>query len=463
MSTSPPTSHWATRGDYDWLSEDGLARLKVILHDKLPYEPADFQVENTARLLMGKSVLCITATGDGKSALFYMYSLVRPETLTLVVSPTNALEDDLVCICAYLYQLLLTYAQVKSLSRLGIPALAINSEAVSAASLERIDEARTSSRDIWMQAATGKYNVILTSPEMLKTDRFKIFVQSAHVRPRLALFCVDECHLIDEWGADFRKAFGTISQAIPWLPDWTVRLALTATLEPGRQTDVVTKALGLCPGTFYLDRRDCQRRNVAIIFRTIQYTHSGIEFRDLDWLVPHDIKTAADIAKTLVYCETIELGHKVAKYLRTLLPRTLQHAGTKIIRHVHSLNCANCKTEALDTLYQNGAGRTAAIHVTTDVLGVGMDVQDCDRVVCFPTPTTAASLIQRTGRTSRGRDRTGTAYVYIKKSDVEAVAAYLQSAQLDHHSRPEQQTTPQFRCPLCLFVHAPGPRHAAVD
>lgn len=97
MSTAP-SSDWAERGRYDWSSPAGINRLRETLRAKLPFEPASFQLENTARLLMGKNVLCITATGDGKSALFYMYTLVRPDTMTIVISPTNALEEDIVSI-----------------------------------------------------------------------------------------------------------------------------------------------------------------------------------------------------------------------------------------------------------------------------------------------------------------------------------------------------------------------------
>lgn len=72
-----------------------------------------------------------------------------------------------------------------------------------------------------------------------------------------------------------------------------------------------------------------------------------------------------------------------------------------------------------------------AIVVATDVLGVGMDVPDCDQVICFPTPSSMSSMVQRIGRTSRAQDRHGTAYVYIKKADTEAVMAYLQTSTVD--------------------------------
>lgn len=262
---------------------------------------------------------------------------------------------------------------------------------------------------------------------MLQTDAFMNMIKIPAIRTRLILFCVDECHLVDEWGADFRTAYGSIKNTIPWLPAWTVRLGLTATLEPGRQTNVVMAALGFTDANVFFDRRDCERRNIDIVFRPIQHAFTTDEFLDLDELVPSNARQASDIPKTLVYCETIDLGHRVAAYLRRLLPAFLQPHKNTIIRHAHSLNCPQCKADILDSLYESGDERATAITVATDVLGVGMDVQDCDRVYCFPTPSCVSSLVQRAGRASRGRDRHGTAVIYIKKSDIEAVEAYLSS------------------------------------
>lgn len=45
---------------------------------------------------MGQNLACVWATGEAKTSVFYLYSLVRPATLSIVVSPTNALESDMV-------------------------------------------------------------------------------------------------------------------------------------------------------------------------------------------------------------------------------------------------------------------------------------------------------------------------------------------------------------------------------
>ncbi|KAI0071657.1 P-loop containing nucleoside triphosphate hydrolase protein, partial [Panus rudis PR-1116 ss-1] len=296
--TTLPGLSEARCDNIDWLSSEGIERVRSIVSKRVPYEPSSFQLQNTARLLNGQDVLCVTATGDGKTALIYMYTMVREGSIAVVLSPTNSLEADM----------------VNNLSKLGISALAINAETTAAA-------ARSSpSRDIWEEAASGKYSIIFCSPETLRTlesrEKFHAFVNNPDVRARLGLFVVDECHLVDEWREDFRKAYAQIKDVHPWLPPSTVMLALTATLEPGRQTTRVIDCLGLSTRPFHFKKRDCERHNISIIFRTIRHAVSGTVFRDLDWLVPADhIENACDIPKTLVYCETIELGHRVARYL----------------------------------------------------------------------------------------------------------------------------------------------------
>ena len=93
---------------YDWTSPEGLERIRTIVRPYLGYDPKDFQLYDSACILNGQDVFCITATGDGKSALIYIPALVKRETVTVVVEPTNFLESDMVrmgnnlqsaCIC----------------------------------------------------------------------------------------------------------------------------------------------------------------------------------------------------------------------------------------------------------------------------------------------------------------------------------------------------------------------------
>jgi len=137
------------------------------------------------------------------------------------------------------------------------------------------------------------------------------------------------------------------------LPEWTVFVGLTATLEPGLETDTVIQSVGF-KDSFHFEKRDCERRNVDIIIRKIKYPYTGHDFCDLDWLIPPDITRASDLPKWLLYCETIKMGHRVTMYLQSLLPPHLRRDACRIVRHMHSLNCSECKAEGLASLYLFG-------------------------------------------------------------------------------------------------------------
>lgn len=94
-SISPPPN-WSKKPNFRWTSPQGLEKLANIIAPSLPFVPTLWQLECSARLLDGQDVFCLSATGDGKSALMYIPALARPGSIALVVSPTNYLESDMV-------------------------------------------------------------------------------------------------------------------------------------------------------------------------------------------------------------------------------------------------------------------------------------------------------------------------------------------------------------------------------
>lgn len=78
------------------VSPMGLREIQDRLRPSIDFEPDEYQLNCTAKILMGCDVFCISATGDGKWSLIYMPALIREGTMTFVVSPTNFLESDMV-------------------------------------------------------------------------------------------------------------------------------------------------------------------------------------------------------------------------------------------------------------------------------------------------------------------------------------------------------------------------------
>jgi superfamily II DNA helicase RecQ len=85
----------------------------------------------------------------------------------------------------------------------GETAQVINAETLAAAALE--------GREIWTEAKTGRYQVLLFGPETTELDAFDDFINDECARPRIGYFIVDEIHLIYQWGPDFRLVYGTLA------------------------------------------------------------------------------------------------------------------------------------------------------------------------------------------------------------------------------------------------------------
>lgn len=398
----PLPINWTVEHQHDWTTEEGLSKLKALVSPVLPFELQDFQLLNSARILNGVDVFLISATGSGKSAVIYVPALARKEMVSLIIEPTNFLQDNMVRVFISSHSIRDSdmYAmKIASLREKGVKGIVINAET--------LKEALSKGRNLWHEAQEGKYQVVSTSPKKASTSEFNTMINHNVFRSRWGLLVVDEVHLVDEWGEDFREQFKDLWSLRSRGPEHLTVVGMSASVEPGAQTNRILKHLGFREGNFWLDKRDCSRDNVDIIFRECQYPFSGYEFRDLDWLIPVDMHDTSTLPKRMLFVDTIELGHRVTLYLRSLLPPVLRPKSSQIIRHVHSILCPDCKKEALAALLDpsDSDDRVTSIFVTTSILNVGVDPPDVAEVIAYPSPGSASSIRQQLGRVGR---RSGT-------------------------------------------------------
>jgi hypothetical protein len=89
--------------------------------------------------------------------------------------------------------------------------------------------------------------------------------------------------------------------------------------------------------------------------------------------------------------------------------------------------CPDCKAEGMDSLYKCGEERDCLIHVSTDVLTVGVDIPGLAAVVIYDKILSPSGLMQRTGRPVRERGTKGFAYIYVSKANMAEAMAYINS------------------------------------
>jgi len=62
-----------------------------------------------------------------------------------------------------------------------------------------------------------------------------------------------------------------------------------------------------------------------------------------------------------------------------------------IIRHMHSMNCPDCKREGMAARYQSGDQRETALFIASPILEVGVNVPNIDEVLMYPKPSSTSS------------------------------------------------------------------------
>ncbi|KAJ7464089.1 P-loop containing nucleoside triphosphate hydrolase protein [Mycena latifolia] len=400
-----------SRGRKRWQTPEGHATIRKIVEEKIPEWQGglhDWQVMVVAWILDGEDVLCITATGDGKSAIFAVPMIVLLEVarnptaypgfvspkkpVGIVIAPTKGLSTNI----------------VYELEGLRVPALACTSETLT--------EARKAGRNLTAEIAECRWAIICIDPEHLTDKQWERITNSQVFRENIVFACVDEGHLIDEWGLESRPAFRRIGPFLRGcLPPHISIFALSATIQPGAMTKSICRVLGLRPNVFHLLRRSNERTNIQFLIQPLTHGLGGTEFPDL-------LQYLADGRKTIIYCATIELCWRVFVYLFRLLPPGPRRLRRVRLYHAMCWPEENEKTVALirdDPLCQ--------IIVATVAFGQGFNVKSLLDSIQLGVPKTVAQALQQGGRVGRNPLTTGRTDIFAQASAYTAAEKYLKA------------------------------------
>ncbi len=133
--------------------------------------------------LDGRDAVVLMPTGGGKSLCYQLPAVCRggkTSGVTVVISPLRALMSD----------------QVERLRALDIDVMMLASR--DSQDGNTMQELRTASQ---------KPSLVYVTPEKLYcSDNMKAILKSLYARRQLARFVIDEAHLINTWGRDFRSS-----------------------------------------------------------------------------------------------------------------------------------------------------------------------------------------------------------------------------------------------------------------
>lgn len=304
------------------------------------------QYEIISRILEGRSVMGLLATGGGKSLTYQLPALLLPG-VTVVVSPLISLMVD----------------QVQQLRvRKKIHAAYVNSS---------LDPAEA--KHILQEIAAGVYKLVYVSPEKLQQP----YVQSVLRRVGVALVAVDEAHCISQWGHDFRTDYLRLPEVIRELGNPPV-LAVTATATAAVREEICE--------LFGIDRENVivQGLNRANIALDVLYVNGEAERRSRVFEMIDRLEGPG-----IVYCSTRQAVE--------VLTAAYQLEGRKRVHGYHG-GMGSMERMLIQSQFLNGE---LDVIVATNAFGMGIDKADIRYVIHYQIPASMEAYVQEIGRVGR--------------------------------------------------------------
>lgn len=304
--------------------------------------------------LDGRDGIVLMPTGGGKSLCYQLPAVCRggkTRGVTMVVTPLRALMAD----------------QVERLRADRIDVMMLAS--MDSQDGDSMHELRT---------AVNKPSLVYITPEKLCcSDNMKGILKDLYARRQLARFVIDEAHLINTWGRDFRSegyaALYGLRIDYPGIPI----VALTATATSEALQDIVT-TLGL--SDYVLLSQSFNRPNLR--YKIIP------KKRDTESNIIEFIQENYPNQTGIIYCIARAKTEEVAMKLR------MQGLDA---RHFHAGVADNDK-KRIQQQWQNDECK---IIVATVAFGMGVDKANVRFVIHFDVPSSIDAYCQETGRAGR--------------------------------------------------------------
>ncbi|WP_412062774.1 RecQ family ATP-dependent DNA helicase [Rubrivirga sp. IMCC45206] len=305
------------------------------------------QAEAIAPVLDGRDTLVVMPTGAGKSLVYQLAALLKPEGVTVVVSPLIALMKD----------------QVDALRARGISAAYVNSS-----------QSQTEQREVLTQLRNGDLRMVYAAPERLRLASFQRRLREVGV----ALLAVDEAHCVSQWGHDFRPDYLALASARQGIGDPPC-VALTATATPRVQGDIAEQ----------LDLREPARVVTGFNRPNLAFVVKSTASADQKRQVLHRFLNEHEDQAGLIYVATRKDCEALARFVREEVGRPCEayHAGLPDAERAHVQE-------------QFVAGRLDTV-VATNAFGMGVDRGDVRFVAHWSIPSTLESYYQEAGRAGR--------------------------------------------------------------
>ncbi|CAE6421576.1 unnamed protein product [Rhizoctonia solani] len=394
MSTSASGSAQSSNPPLDPATEAMRKRLieETLKRTNGEKRPHDWQLKVALDMLAGHDTLTIAGTGSGKTLPFVMPAFVLEKAIIWILAPLNYIQEQ----------------QVKDFESMGLSAVCVNQNT-------RWKEAK---RDI----LCGKYQVVISSPEaFLDVDKLRGVLLSEELTTYRQFVVVDEAHVIQTWGGEFRVAYqrvGDLRAALHGVPF----SAATATATEEIKNAIITSLHLGAYRPLQIVNRGNFRPNIE--HSVHQMTGGAESYKEITHLFPDP----TNIKKTLIFTDSVEQAKCLVHELRQHFKLTgddryrvrayfANRAESGKIGTAEAFKAGQCDilvtTEALTMV---GISCDRSISLT---LPQGCDFADVELVIQYTAPDSTVTHCQRTGRGARRPNIRCRAIMMVTASDRE--------------------------------------------
>ena len=370
-------------------SDEELNRVFHTLRPDITESLNSIQLEVIHSILSGRDTLTVMPTGSGKSVCFQVPAMIFPG-LTLVVTPLVSLLQD----------------QVSNLLKNNIPAACISGtvyadkDGLYFPRGKNNEHAGKRERDIFKEIIRAQdrndpdaYKLLYITPERLRTGAFIRFAQRADI----SMIAVDEAHCISLWGYEFRKRYLEIPRFMRRIDRHPVVAAFTATATSMIREDILTFLQMDRPAIYPAQREPGMTIRKELSFRVLGSHKRSKEKRQQDrtGMIVGYAREHRD-QQGLIYCQTV-------RQVEQLYQRLSEEEDLKVYRYYASLDRSLSlkDSENKQTNWEAFREADSGIMVTTNALGMGIDLDHISWIIHAGMPLSLENYTQEAGRAGR--------------------------------------------------------------
>lgn len=339
-----------------------------------------------------KNLVFVSPTGSGKSLIYQMIGILSQDQ-TLVISPLMALQKD----------------QVESLWKKWVPSTLINSSIP-------IDEKKRRVANV----LTKSYSFVFAHPKQFLSkneysEKIELKTNNILMQANFGTLCVDEAHVIDNWGKQFIEEYAELLQLRKHFKV-SKTILLSASLTKKMQNNIVKNLFNedekpeVIVTGFY-------RPEIRLFVEKFNpfnlYNENRLTF--LNRL----LKESED-KKAIVFCTTSNQVEEVTMYLE-LRGHNVKGFYSKLDTEVK---------KEIQNRFSGKGGKGIDVLVCTSAFGMGINISNIHLAIHYSLPFSLNDYYQQFGRI--GRDgQSSRAYLLYDKYESSKLISYIEGKQLE--------------------------------